>query len=449
MRDIGFWYAEGKALLVCGPRVAVIAPLAPTEALVLELLDLIAHPGMGTDDVLDLLIRPGLRALKSFAICERGESGIRLVLRGGYHAIVPGSPQLNPRQPWSDDVLPATTSLRINTGEDNNSPVALPLIHGTVRVASLSLSCLPGSGGTQAQAKRVADPLGPGADGTTPDVYSSQDPADLLAAMPGSIARNTVPTVSTGDLPDSSVSPSEIPPQPVPSPEPSPEPAIEFPRLIESFPWVGESTLDPVSPTVSADSVPESVPSPRPDMAEADSSPSRSQHPSESTVVREGLRTLSETPHPQVIAAVCHAGHLNAPYAARCRVCSTEIPPQQPQLVSRPPLGVLRFASNEVVLLDRSVIIGRNPRVSQPYAGEQPHLVQVSDPERDISSQHLEVSLDGWHVAVKDLGSTNGTRVLLPGAAPIALRPHDPLTIEPGTRVLLAGVFEFVFEAQS
>ena len=449
MRDIGFWYAEGKALLVCGPRVAVIAPLAPTEALVLELLDLIGHPGMGTDDVLDLLIRPGLRALKSFAVCERGETGIRLVLRGGYHAVVPGSPQLNPRQPWSDDVLPAATCLRINTGEDNNSPVALPLIHGTVRVSSLSLSCLPGSGGTQVQAKRVADPLGPGADGTTPDVYSSQDPAELLAAMPGSVARNTVPTVSTGDLPESTVSPSEIPPKPALSPESPPEPAIEFPKFIESFPWVGDPTLDPASPAGAADPVPESVPSPRPETGEADPPPPQDQQPGESTVVREGLRSPSEAPHPQVIATVCHTGHLNAPYAARCRVCSAEIPPQQPQLVSRPPLGVLRFGSNDVVLLDRPVIIGRNPRVSQPYAGEQPHLVQVSDPGRDISSQHLEVSLDGWHVAVKDLGSTNGTRAILPGAAPIALRPHDPLTIEPGTRVRLAGVFEFVFEAQS
>ncbi|MDO4783468.1 MAG: FHA domain-containing protein [Propionibacteriaceae bacterium] len=444
MRDIGFWYAEGKALLVCGPRVAVIAPLAPTEALVLELLDLLAHPGMSTDDVLDLLIRPGLRALKSFAICERAESGVRLVLRGQYHAVVPGSPQLKPRQPWSDDVLPAVTCLRINTGEDDNSPVALRLIHGTVRVSSLSLSCLPGSGAGHTPAKRVADPLGPGAGGATPDVYSSQDPVDLLAALPGSVARNTIPTVSTGDLPDSSASPDELP---KPTPEPASPPPIEFPSLIESFPWTQEAIPSPAAASAQPAPVPEPAPR-RPEAPVARPAPPLPVQPGDTTVCREELRGPGAGAQPQVIATRCRAGHLNAPYATRCRVCGAGIDPQQPQLVPRPPLGVLRLGVNDVVLLDRPVIIGRNPRISHTYAGEQPHLVQVPDPGRDISSQHLEVSLDGWHVAVKDLGSTNGTRVILPGVAPVMLRPHDPLTIEPGTRVVLAGVFEFVFEAQ-
>jgi hypothetical protein len=37
--------------------------------------------------------------------------------------------------------------------------------------------------------------------------------------------------------------------------------------------------------------------------------------------------------------------------------------------------------------------------------------------------------------------------VVLPGRPPITLRPNDPLTVEPGTRLILAGVVEYVFEA--
>ena len=40
----------------------------------------------------------------------------------------------------------------------------------------------------------------------------------------------------------------------------------------------------------------------------------------------------------------------------------------------------------------------------------------------------------------------NGTQVVLPGENPITLRPNDPIMIEPGTKVILAGVFSFTFE---
>jgi hypothetical protein len=96
--------------------------------------------------------------------------------------------------------------------------------------------------------------------------------------------------------------------------------------------------------------------------------------------------------------------------------------------------------------LDRGAILGRSPRLPTGFNGEQPNLVKLNDPGRDVSSQHLEVILDYWHVSIKDLGSTNGTEVILPGAEPIQLRANDPLTIEPGTRVVLAGVLEFTFE---
>ena len=39
----------------------------------------------------------------------------------------------------------------------------------------------------------------------------------------------------------------------------------------------------------------------------------------------------------------------------------------------------------------------------------RPHLVRLASAENDISRNHAEVILEGWHVLVRDLGSTNGT----------------------------------------
>jgi pSer/pThr/pTyr-binding forkhead associated (FHA) protein len=108
---------------------------------------------------------------------------------------------------------------------------------------------------------------------------------------------------------------------------------------------------------------------------------------------------------------------------------------------------VLRLATGDVVSLDRGVLLGRSPKVNAALpAAERPHLVRVSSPENDISRNHVEVVLDGWHVLVRDLGSTNGTTVALPGQVPVRLRPSDQQVIEPGTIVTMADEASFTFE---
>lgn len=175
--------------------------------------------------------------------------------------------------------------------------------------------------------------------------------------------------------------------------------------------------------------------------------PAEPQNPpvgSDRTVNRSSLVGLP--PVVTVVAASCPAGHQSPAYAGICRVCGAPIPQQQPVEIPRPVLGQLRLSTGGVVALDRPVILGRNPRIPPGYAAEQPNLVRVPDPEKDVSGQHLEVSLDYWNVVVRDLGSTNGTEVILPGEMPVALRANDPVIIEPGTRVVLAGAISFTFE---
>jgi hypothetical protein len=151
---------------------------------------------------------------------------------------------------------------------------------------------------------------------------------------------------------------------------------------------------------------------------------------------------------PAVPALICPAGHVNPPSEALCRRCGAALPPD-PVVVPRPVLGVLRLSVGDIISLDRDVVMGRSPKADFPVAdGEQrPHVVRLPSEDSDISRTHLRVTLDGWHVLVTDLNSTNGTLVTLPGREPETLRPGEPTPIKPGTVVTLAYGIDFRYEA--
>ena len=157
--------------------------------------------------------------------------------------------------------------------------------------------------------------------------------------------------------------------------------------------------------------------------------------------------TLPDRIGPVVPALLCPNGHVNPPSGAACRRCGAPLP-HDPVPVPRPVLGVLRLSVGDVITLDRGVLMGRNPRTD--FAGtdgeERPHVVKLPSADGDISRTHLRVTLDGWHVLVTDLNSTNGTLVTLPGRDPQQLRPGEPVPIQPGTVVTLADGIDFRYE---
>jgi hypothetical protein len=119
-------------------------------------------------------------------------------------------------------------------------------------------------------------------------------------------------------------------------------------------------------------------------------------------------------------------------------------------MTPRPPLGVLRMSTGDVVSLDRGVLFGRSPKLNADLpVPERPHLVKLPSPDKDISRNHVEVVLDGWYVLVRDLGSVNGTTVTLPGEQPLRLRPSDQQGIEPGTVVTIADSVSFTYEVSA
>ncbi|MDQ0617662.1 FHA domain-containing protein [Arthrobacter globiformis] len=127
---------------------------------------------------------------------------------------------------------------------------------------------------------------------------------------------------------------------------------------------------------------------------------------------------------PLVLARVCPGGHANPPTSGQCFTCGMQLPDVAVQ-VPRPRLGRLRLSTGELIDLDESIVIGRQPSVSRVQGGTMPRLVQVASPGGDISRSHVEVRLEGWHVMLCDLKATNGTVLAREGQPPRRLAQNE------------------------
>ncbi|UKA51205.1 hypothetical protein LFT48_06690 [Arthrobacter sp. FW305-123] len=127
---------------------------------------------------------------------------------------------------------------------------------------------------------------------------------------------------------------------------------------------------------------------------------------------------------PSVLARMCSQGHANPPTYPQCSVCGVPVTGDAVH-VARPRLGRMRLSTGELIDLDQSLIIGRQPSVSRVQGGTMPRLVQVDSPGGDISRSHVEVRLEGWHVMLCDLKATNGTVLIREGQAPRRLAQNE------------------------
>jgi FHA domain-containing protein len=333
-----------------------------------------------------------------------------------------------------------------------------------------------------------SDAAAPAPDGTGPAAGSGPAEDTGYDFLFGATQARTVedaavrPAADDGEpsgLPQARLLPASAAPQPQAPPVPRPEPrgapagpaAIEDTGtpagpggLIDAVPWA--SGPDEPSPGGALPAAPRPplapVPQPPP-VAAAPPSPARPavappgpaadpDGDNGATVRREDLLRLaslaasSDRIGPTVHAVLCPSSHPSPPSSPACRVCGVPLPEQDPVTVPRPVLGVLRLSTGDVITLDRGVVMGRSPRTD--FDGEErPHIVKLPSGDGDISRTHLQVSLDGWHVLVADLKSTNGTLVTLPGRDPERLRPGEPVPIQPGTVVTLSDDIHFRYEA--
>jgi hypothetical protein len=137
-----------------------------------------------------------------------------------------------------------------------------------------------------------------------------------------------------------------------------------------------------------------------------------------------------------VDGTMCARMHFNAPDAVYCRECGINLRDATKNLrrQPRPPLGVLLVDDGRGYTLDRDYVIGREPLLDDDVAAGRATPLPISDPDSSVSRLHLRVSLVGWRVEVRDLGSANGS-VLYRAGGPRTLAPVDVAVLEPGARV--------------
>jgi hypothetical protein len=255
--------------------------------------------------------------------------------------------------------------------------------------------------------------------------------ADTPEAQPGAEPLTAAPQQPHAAEPD-------VPEQPKPA-----QPLIPAQQggLIDSVPWHtgghsgagGRAGLSPAPPSfipAAAGDVPDwRSPSAVPPVLEGD-------HDGE-TVMKSDLAGLGTAPQapapaggndvntgPMVLARVCPHGHANPPTHSQCAGCGMALASDAVQ-VRRPRLGRVRVSTGELIDLDQSLVIGRQPSVSRVQGGGMPRLVQVASPSGDISRSHVEVRLEGWHVMLCDLKATNGTVLVRKGQPPRRLAQNE------------------------
>lgn len=246
-------------------------------------------------------------------------------------------------------------------------------------------------------------------------------------------------------------------PAPAAAPAATPGAAMDAPAsggLIDSVPWAtgGDRAPRPQAPP-SFISLPDALPDARPaaeQLPEQELLPDQEQPAPEQladgdhdgqTILKSDLSAAPAQPvsapasgpvpgagplggGPLVLARVCARGHANPPTSALCPACGSPLPDVAVQ-VPRPRLGRLRLSTGELIDLDESLVIGRQPSVSRVQGGVMPRLVQVASPGGDISRSHVEVRLEGWHVMLCDLKATNGTVLVREGQPPRRLAQNE------------------------
>ncbi|MHC8607162.1 hypothetical protein ACW4FP_05825 [Paenarthrobacter ureafaciens] len=215
---------------------------------------------------------------------------------------------------------------------------------------------------------------------------------------------------------------------------------LGVPALIDSVPWLRSSASseapEPAAPARQFTSSPPAAPAPEGNDPDHDGQtimkssvaadvPEGTAAGGSSTGTATGQDGAgNHATGPSVLARVCGQGHANPPTYPQCASCGLALSGDAVQ-VPRPRLGRMRISTGELIDLDKSLIIGRQPSVSRVQGGTMPRLVQVESPGGDISRSHVEVRLEGWHVMLCDLKATNGTVLIREGQAPRRLAQNE------------------------
>lgn len=479
-------YVPGDRTAVTGESIWMLVDAVPGSASVHEIWRRV-QLGPGLDALMTGLLQAGFDRLPDFALLAVSGQGMRLICRGlGAATMVSeaGTRRVDGAGlvTWNEHVVPADITSVVLGGEPAVGDLTLPALAGVFLATSVVIDlvvakapkspeeCVPPPAGISDERAPVVVPAAPAPEPDEPELAEDREYDDVLfgATQARSIEGAAIRPAGEPDPgpPLAFAAPSVARPADL---VPDPEPAVTFERpagplradaaaaspnplpkavpggLIMSVPWdLGDRDSGTAPPT------PAQAPASGWD---AGASISDGNDPDEGLTVRRGAPAapqarpvLADHIGPVVLAVLCRSQHLNPPNAAACRSCGEPVPEQEPVSATRPVVGVLRLSTGDVISLDRGVVMGRNPPPAEFDGDERLHTVKLAGGDGEISRAHLKVTIDGWHVLVTDLRSTNGTLITLPGREPELASPGYPTQILPGTVVTLADGIDFRFE---
>lgn len=393
------------------------------------------------DDILDELSSTGLKALPDFGVAQAEGSGVRIVARGralvdveldgGEHHQIDATDV----RTWIEEVLTDVVSVTISLspagddrGLDTSENDVFAVLAGSVPAAALTrrfdradphaAEAMGGSGWMASGFSEAPDDALPdvepdapvdavdpdeGAEVDEPEVPSDDGESDVDADPPDSLFEHTPSGPGTG------APPPAAPPPPAPPSDLPPSASADV-----------VSTGPPVSSTVViGDDVgqpPPPVPNPpAPDAPETDDTPEPAAMTHTFAADHDGM-TMGPGELAALQAEAGEAAPPDAPDGGRVH-------------------AVLAFSNGVRIDVDRTVLIGRNPKVSGSVGNDLPRLMKFDGPGQGLSRTHAEVRIDDSQLVLEDLQSTNGTEVQLPGQPRQRVRSGEPVVLVPGSLI--------------
>ncbi|KQR16530.1 FHA domain-containing protein [Cellulomonas sp. Leaf334] len=445
-------YSAGDWTAVVRPGfVALLGPGA-AESTVRALWQ---DSGEGVFAALALLARDGFGGLPPFAVVSVDGRRVHAALRGDVEVVV----EVDGRQEvwrsgevstWTERVLDGVADVAVQADGAPVDAASLPLADGVaaasrVRLALTArdvLEVVPtaapatnpvGVEPVVADEPVVAEPVD--AESVDAESVDAEQAVDEQV-VPHEVETPVAPAVVEEELPAEVESSSTGIVDSVPWATTSHDPdSVPTARIVDVISW-DEPTQVELVPVAGSDADASGV--------EADASPDR---PDPSGVVAAAESFLTSPFGPRgtdAPAAPLPVGGASLDDHDGLTILSTDLAEIREQLPSwasdelpgpfrTPPVASpsarLVLSTGLVVPLDRAVLLGRAPQVARVTNRELPRLITVPSPQQDISRTHAEVRVEGEHVVVTDLDSTNGIHVTRPGEGARRLHPGEPSVV--------------------
>ncbi|QHT56136.1 FHA domain-containing protein [Cellulomonas sp. H30R-01] len=473
-------YSAGEWTAVVRPGfVALVGPQADADV-ARALWD--AAP-QGVLAVLDVLARDGLAALPPFAVASVDGTRVHVAVRGDVDVEVTATDggvqvlRAGAVRTWSEQVLETVGVLVARADGAPDAPV-LPLVEGvapagTVRVdvAEVVVPVVEPEV-EEPQPATAVDVERPVDDRTPSYGEDTAEPAvevEPVAVPPVAVTPVVVEPVAAAAEPVAD-EPAAVEPAPV---EPDPEPAVEDEPVASPVALTKDTAQAEVADVVEEPGTPVDDAWEHTVRAPASAAYSLEPQPTEPrydvvAAAEQFLEQHAQRPGLVDLSPVRPVDQPAVPPASPddhdgLTILSSDLAAIRDQLPSWAadevpgPFAVpaaaeparLVLSTGLVVTLDRAVLLGRAPQVARVTNRELPRLVTVPSPQQDISRTHAEVRVEGDHVLVTDLDSTNGVHVSRPGEGARRLHPGEPSVVATDEVVDLGDGVTFTVERGS